>query len=282
MPYEQYIGRTCKGLFGFLIDQSHWMNQSGARSGTQFRQAAVDAVNSWLYSLCVISSREAGVEDWFDVFVLGYRTTGSGQTVVESALGGKFKRGELWSIADIAKSPLRLDTRTQFYYDEDSGDEAKRDVVIPVWYTPMAIGRAPLCSALQRAFGIVKSWIGEHPSSFPPVVSLISSGENTDHGDPILCAEMLKELSTSDGNVLLLTTYLSATQEDAFIFPVSRDLYSDERAIMLFDIASILPDKLRQHAISDGWELAPGTKAMESNSAGQLGGLLKWLSRNRA
>ncbi|MHB2017070.1 MAG: vWA domain-containing protein, partial [Candidatus Xenobia bacterium] len=63
-------------------------------------------------------------------------------------------------------------------------------------------------SALQMAYDVVKRAIAEprFASSFPPMVFHLTDGETS--GDPAPVAEQIKQLSTSDGNVLLVNGYI--------------------------------------------------------------------------
>ena len=83
----------------------------------------------------------------------------------------------------------------------------------------------------------------------------ITDGESQD-GDPIPYADAVKELATSDGNVLLFNCHLSMTAADSFLFPASDEILPDELARVLFKMSSVLPETMHKIATNLGVELA--------------------------
>ena len=71
-----------------------------------------------------------------------------------------------------------------------------------------------MCEALTLATSTLETWVKEHKFSYPPVVINITDGESTD-GDPLEDAQVLRELSTQDGNVLLFNCHISGSPGDA-------------------------------------------------------------------
>ena len=125
------------------------------------------------------------------------------------------------SIADIGANPARIDTRTQYLPDEETGEILQVPCEVPVWVDPRAEGGTPMCHMLYLAHQVLADWIAQHPRSFPPIVVHITDGESQD-GNPIPYADALKALATEDGNVLLFNCHLSMTAADPFMFPATR------------------------------------------------------------
>jgi len=122
-----------------------------------------------------------------------------------------------------------------------------------------------MCNMLYVAHGILSEWIREHPHSFPPIVVHISDGESQD-GDPTPYAESIGQLSTSDGNVLLLNCHLSRKAADPFMFPATSENLPDELAKVLFAMSSVLPEPFLRHATQEGFRLQPGARGMAFNA----------------
>ena len=59
------------------------------------------------------------------------------------------------------------------------------------------------------AKGILEGWLAQHPNCHPPIVVNITDGAATD-GNPLVPADELKNLKSSEGNVLLYNIHLSS------------------------------------------------------------------------
>jgi hypothetical protein len=102
---------------------------------------------------------------------------------------------------------------------------------------------------LRYARKHLHEWVSDHPSSYPPTVINITDGEATD-GDPTADALELANLSTNDGNVLLFNCHISTHASDSILFPNTDMGLPDEYARRLFQMSSLLPDKLSEAARS--------------------------------
>lgn len=61
------------------------------------------------------------------------------------------------------------------------------------------------------------------------------------------------ELSTDDGNVLLMNLHISSTRAKEIVFPDSANVLPDNYAKVLFGISSVLPDYMRPLAQEYGY-----------------------------
>jgi hypothetical protein len=93
----------------------------------------------------------------------------------------------------------------------------------------------------------------------------ITDGESQD-GDPIPYADAIKNLTTEDGNVLLLNCHLSMSAADPFMFPASEEGLPDELARVLFRMSSVLPEPFMRHGMAEGFPLQPNARGMAFNA----------------
>ena len=133
MPYTQEISRQNKACFLFLLDQSYSMTEPLANSQRSKMQELVLAINGWLQNAVIRATGGAGVKDWMDIGVIGYRTDQQANPIVGSALNGALKGRELVSVVEIGEHPSRLADEMQVVPDEATGDLMQVPVQVPVW-----------------------------------------------------------------------------------------------------------------------------------------------------
>jgi hypothetical protein len=246
MAYSVKISRQNPTCFLFLLDQSGSMTDPfGGSSGKRKCDGLADAINRLLYELVLKSTASEGVRDWFHVGVIGYGATG-----VRSAFGGELAGRDLVPISEIADKPLRIEERTR-KSDDGAGGIFEQSTKFPVWFEPKAENGTPMCDALLRARDLVQGFIGRSPSCFPPIVINITDGEATD-GDPELPAATIRQLATTDGNVLLFNAHLSSESARTIEYPASEAGLGDQSASRLFRMSSPLPPSFRAAAGRDG------------------------------
>jgi hypothetical protein len=263
--YSQEINRQNKGCFLFLLDQSFSMEEPLGDSSRRKCDELVTAINGWLQNMAIRATGDAGIKDWMDVGVIGYRTDASAQPIIESALQGPLAGRTLVSITEIGAHPARIETRVQSFPDEETGEMVEVPCESPVWVDPKAEGGTPMCHMLYQAHQILTDWIGKHPRSFPPVVVHITDGESQD-GDPVPYADAVRSLSTADGQVLLFNCHLSMTKANPFMFPSAEEGLPDELAKVLFRLSSVLPEPFMKHAAEELFPLQPGARGMAFNA----------------
>src|SRR5262249_45292294 len=79
-------------------------------------------------------------------------------------------------------------------------------------------------------------------------------------------AEGVRDLRSSDGNVLLLNAHLSAKSLRPIEFPDREDVLPDPYAKSLFRMSSPLPDKLREAAKMEKFVLTPQSRGFVFNA----------------
>ena len=265
VPYSQEVNRQNKACFLFLLDQSFSMEEPLGDSTRRKCDELVAAINGWLQNMAIRATGDAGIKDWMDVGVIGYRTDQNAQPIIESALQGPLAGRTLVSITEIGAHPARIESRTQSFPDEETGEMVEVPCESPVWVDPKAEGGTPMCHMLYQAHQILSDWIAQHPRSFPPIVVHITDGESQD-GDPIPYANAVRSLATADGNVLLFNCHLSMTKANPFMFPAAEEGLPDELAKVLFRMSSILPEPFMRHAAEELFPLQPGARGLAFNA----------------
>jgi len=221
-------------------------------------EAVADAINRLLQNLVLRCAKAEGIRDYFYVGVIGYGVK------VGPAFGGDLAGEDLVPISTIGDQPLMIEERTQKVPD-GAGGIVEQEVKFPVWFEPVAKGPTPMKQALKKAENILLGWLDGHPDCFPPVVINISDGEPTD-GDPSQVADSIMGLESSDGNVLLFNLHLSSSRDPPVEFSDSKDDLPDEFARLLFEMSSVLPEKIRLEAESEGFEVTDESRGFIFNS----------------
>jgi len=265
MPYSQEISRQNKALFLFLLDQSFSMQDPLGNSQSRKCDELCAAINGWLQNMAIRASGDQGIKDWIDVGVFGYRTDAQANPIIESALIGPLAGQQIVSIAQIGNAPARIDTRMQYFPDETTGEMIEVPYQLPIWVDPVCEGGTPMCHMLYHTHQVLTHWISMHQYSFPPVVVHITDGESQD-GDPMPYAESVRQLATSDGNVLLFNCHLSMSDAAPFMFPAADEGLPDELARVLFHMSSVLPDPFIRHGQAEGLQLQPYARGMAFNA----------------
>ena len=259
MPYTAELSRTNPTSLLFLIDQSSSMAEPfGAQPEKPKADGVADGINRLLQNLVLKCAKGDGIRDYFHVGVIGY-----GGRVVW-ALGGKLSGQKLVPISVIANNPLKVEQRTR-KVDDGAGGLVEQKFKFPVWFEPMAGGRTPMCQALTEATTALEEFTALFPDAFPPLVINISDGKPTD-GNPELPAAKLRNLSTTDGNVLIFNAHLSSKEARPIEFPSHESELPDPEALILFKMSSILPPKLRDAALSEGFRVNDNTRGFVFNA----------------
>jgi hypothetical protein len=260
MSYQAEISRTNPSCFLFLIDQSGSMadNFGGGESGKKKADGVSDAINRLLQNLVIKCAKSEGVRDYYNVGVIGYGAR------VGSGFSGNLSTANLSPISMIANSPSRIEERTK-KVDDGAGGLIDQTIKFPIWFDPIANGGTPMCQALSEAKTILQEWLSQHPGCFPPIVINITDGEATD-GNPTDAANAIKELSSSDGNVLLFNVHLSAQKSSPIEFPDNDGGLPDEFAKLLFQMSSSLPTHIQNAAKQEGYQVSEASRGFVFNA----------------
>jgi hypothetical protein len=242
--YQAQISRGNPSAFLFLVDQSASMGEAwGSESGKAKSDAVATILNRLIQNLVLRCAKEEGIRDYYHVAVIGYGAS------VGSVLGGSLAGDDLIPISELGNNPLRVDDRTK-KVDDGAGGVLEQQIKLPIWVDPKAENGTPMTAALTIARSLLEPWIAAHPDAFPPIVLNISDGAPTD-GDPTAAADAIKQLTTSDGSVLLLNINISSAAGVPIEFPSSVDLIPGEHARLLFSMSSVLPGYLRTAAAQE-------------------------------
>ncbi len=259
MPYSAEISRANPSCFLFLIDRSGSMDDplAGGENNRKKKDLVADAINRLLQNLVIKCAKEEGIRDYFHVGVIGYGDK------VGPALAGPLAGRELAPISDIGNLPARIEERKK-KMEDGAGGIIEQPIRFPVWFDPVAHGATPMGQALTQAREVLARWIVQHPDSFPPIVINLTDGEATD-GDPTTAANALRDLETSDGNVLLFNIHLSS-KGAPIEFPDRADLLPDQYARLMFNISSTLTETMHAIAQQEGYNVSADSRGFVFNA----------------
>ena len=250
MPYTADISRTNPACFLFLIDQSGSMTSPLAGQPGQLKKdQAAQALNRVLDEISLRCSRGMDIRDYFHIGIIGYKTDYTGAPAISSLLNGTAPQQPFLPISRVVE--LAEIEERQVKESDGAGGLVEVTRQIPVWVQPTAEYGTPMCQTLDLASRALQDWIAQNPDSFPPIVINISDGMPTD-GDPVISAQQITDLQTSDGNALIFNTHLSGINAIPCQYPgsVSEVPQGDEYAPMMFRMSSILPESSRRQAAS--------------------------------
>jgi hypothetical protein len=260
MPYTAEVSRSNPSVFLFLIDRSASMEDPfGAGEGDKKKAEGVaDAINRLLQNLVIKCAKAEGVRDYYYVGVIGYGRE------VQPAFSGPLAGQDLVPISEVAEKPARIEERAR-KVDDGAGGLIEQSVKFPVWFDPIADGGTPMSRAFTRAHAVITKWLEEHPNCFPPIVVNITDGEATD-GNPSALAANLKQLASSDGNVLLFNLHLSSQKTTPIEFPDHEEGLPDKYARLLYSMSSALPEYMRTIAQQEGYTVGEQARGFVFNA----------------
>jgi hypothetical protein len=260
MAYGAEISRVNPTCILFLVDQSGSMADRFGNSESSSSKAdqVATIINRFLQNLVVRCAKAEGIRDYFEVGVIGYGNTAG------FALRGALDGVGIVPISRVAASPLRVEERTR-KVDDGAGGLVDQPVKFPVWFDAIANGGTPMGQALGLAQQSLLDFVQRHPDCFPPIVVNITDGEATD-GDPSNAAVALRQVATSDGNVLLFNVHCSSTKAQPIIFPADATILPDRFAQLLFSMSSELTESMRVSAQADGIAVADTSRGFVFNA----------------
>jgi hypothetical protein len=250
--YSQPIDRNHPGCILFLVDQSGSMQDTfGGGQKTKAEMLAA-SVNRLIYNLVLQCQRAEEVRDYYHLGIIGYGSS------VASAFDGDLKGQYLVPTSTIADFPLRMVEDTM---------PGQPDVSIqqPVWIDPRAHGGTPMRQAIDTAGALVVDWANRHLDSFPPIVINISDGESTD-GDPRTMAAQLRDVRTTDGNLLLFNVNVSSANDAPIEYPNSPNALPNAYAVGLFEMSSELTPYMLAVARGMALPVEPGARGFIFNA----------------
>ncbi|USI27901.1 vWA domain-containing protein [Alteromonas macleodii] len=258
MSYDSEISRSQPTAILFIVDQSASMSDRmpSERSKADF---VSDVLNRSLVNLITRCTKGDGTRDYFDIGVIGYGHTGA-----RNGFQGSLANSVLNPISAVEASPLRVEDRMK-KVDDGAGGLVEIATKFPVWFESNANGGTPMCEALTLCAEELVNWCDSHPESYPPTVIHITDGESTD-GSPEEIANALKQISTNNGQTLLLNLHVSSSAAKQREFPDSDIDLPDSYSKMLFKMSSMLPPHLVSAAKEKGYSVSAESKGFIFNA----------------
>ena len=224
------------------------LDQSGSMASGQYEvngiamnraKAAAFYVNTLLDELLAKCTKDDGLRDYVEVCLLGY---GAEEKRASPAWCGKLT-GKTWVSINELQDNASQETRE--VERNIRGKISKVEVKIRYWLEGKAESLTPMGNALEQAHDLLKNWIEQHKTSFPPILINITDGQATDVKAPKLIelAGKIKDLQTHNGRVLFFNCHLGNDSSKACLYPkLKTELPSGEAyAETLFEMSSILP-----------------------------------------
>ena len=218
MPYNQEISRATPGYIVILIDQSFSMEYPFGSAGTRAEECA-KAVNRVIRETVLACTDGDDIKNSCDISVLGY---GKFKNQAVNAFSGNLASKPIVTIQDLTENCLRVETIKRKVSD-GAGGLIEIDDQFPIWIEPVALGGTPMTKAFEKAYELIKGWIENHPSSFPPIVINITDGEANSLVAAKSAALKVSQLGTDDGQTLLLNAHIAGGAESEIILPVSAE-----------------------------------------------------------
>lgn len=269
--YSAEISRINPTCFLFLVDQSGSMDLPfGGESGKKKAEGVADAINRLFQSLLLRCSRGDEVLDRYYVGLLGYNSR------VASGFGGALAGQYLVPISQIGANPLRIETRVRTI-DDGAGGLVQQNIKFPVWLDPLAQGKTHMREALNQARDMITDFIGNYPGCFPPIVINITDGEPTDARPEEVeaSAQLLRGVTSSDGNVLLFNIHISSDNSPKLEYPSQESQLLNPFARLLFRMSSPLPPAMARQAVGAEVNVTAGARGFVFN--GDLVSVIKFL-----
>jgi hypothetical protein len=105
----------------------------------------------------------------------------------------------------------------------------------------------------------------------------ITDGEPNDFGTAKKAAERLKELKTSDGNLILMNAHIASASAGKVELPNNNSsIQGNKLAEFLYEISSVLPDSLAQKAQEVGFNVQKEARGFVFNAEAET--LIKLLN----
>ncbi len=243
-PYEAEINRKNPTAFVLMIDQSASMaSMTKDKDGKSISKAQMVAnvCNDFFNEIVNVCQKSDGIRNYFDIMLIGY-----GENVAV-AFEGKLAGKDWVSISDL-KENLTLKKITE-NKTLPTGKVVQQEKTIHHWVSPKSNGGTPMIKAFDKVKEALETWIANHPHNYPPIVINITDGEQTDGSeqDMLLRAKAIRDLKTSNGNVILMNCHISVSAGKAVIFPSAEsDLPNETYAKRLYRMSSLMPSNCKK------------------------------------
>ena len=265
MSYTADISRANPGCFLFMVDQSGSMKTAlGGQPGLTKMEAASQAINRILDTISQRCSQGMDVKDYFHIGIITYTTDRIGKSTIASLLPRTTLEDPFLTVSDIVEA---AEVQERLVLEPDgAGGTIEVNRRFPVWLNPVASQGTPMCQAMDIAHRALRDWIDQNPNAYPPMVLNITDGDATD-GNPEEFAQSVRELATTDGNVLLYNAHLSEVSASPVQYPTDGDpLPGDEYATRMFRMSSVFPDNIVNQAQAMSIPVQQGSRGYVYNA----------------
>ncbi|GHT82368.1 hypothetical protein FACS189467_7570 [Bacteroidia bacterium] len=247
--YSELLSSSKPGLIIICIDQSGSMTDSYATSTkSEFAAIAVNRVISEIITSCTAGDT---IKDRCQIAVIGY---GSSVSTLFNEKTSKLAQTDKF-------------VTLQKKVPDGAGGGYNEDYTLQVFVEPVASGGTPMAEAFQKAYIEAEQFIQNNPDSFPPIVINITDGEPNSFPNAQSEAEKLKQLKTSDGNLILMNAHIANESGLKLNLPNSKEaIQSNQYAVFLFDISSVLPEPLAKNAKLGGFPVQDGARGFVFNA----------------
>jgi len=258
MSYDTEISRQNPTAILFVVDQSGSMSDNMS-SGTSKAQQVADVLNKSLFNLITRCQKSDGVRDYFEIGVIGYGAGGA-----YNGFNGSLSSSIIQPISKIEASPIRIENRKRKVSD-GAGGVVEMNTMFPIWFEAKASGGTPMKEAMFKVAEELVVWCDSHINSYPPTILHITDGESTD-GDPLAIANQLKQISTNNGQALMLTLHLSESVQNPIEFPDTEAVLPNSYSKLLFNMSSLLPRHLADFAREKGFSVSSESRGFMFNA----------------
>jgi uncharacterized protein YegL len=247
--YNELLSSSKPGLIIICIDQSGSMADSYT-SGNKAEFAA-KAVNRVIAEIIAACTDQEMIKDRCHIAVIGY---GASTSVLF-----------LNKVSELAQNQNTESLKKKVY--DNAGGLIEVDDIMRVFVNPVASGGTPMAEAFREAYNGAEKFIGKNPNSFPPIVINITDGEPNDMGSAKVEAQKLTQLKTSNGNLILMNAHISNSSAGKIELPNNNSgIQGNSYAEFLYDISTVLPDKLAEKARDAGFNVQTDARGFVFNA----------------
>lgn len=234
MPYERKVARANPALIVMILDDSGSMSSNMAgTSDTRFQ---------WVERYSGLILKE----------LLARSMEMSGETAM-------VKPRYYLDVIKYGSSVETWQNGTEGHEEMDIGEAAKKFTDTGSLGLGGKLGGTDTAAAFQFAQARIEKALQKERfrNSFPPIVFHLTDGESHTDAEPV--AQQIMNLSSSDGNVLVVNGYIGTSTQlnykDPNDFPgylTEQDVGSSEDNLRLFRMSSVIPDTMRENLVNDG------------------------------
>ena len=272
--YQQQISvtRGTPGCVITLIDESGSMAGEFGLDSRLKSEVVARTINTFIYNLVGHCTKGEDIIDYLHFSAIGYGRGGAYDLLGEgTAPGGLMFMSEINDKAEYEE------------VEKDDGTGNIMKVHLPKWFNPVNEGGTPMTDAYEMAEKKLYEWTKHYPDSLPPVVLNITDGAPNYKDKAEEAAKSIKNISTSDGNVLIYCCHISGESGEPIKYPKILKTYEEElketsgkietdphlpneAAQLLFRMSSEIPHSMLAYAKKSNLPVSEGSRGFIYNS----------------